>query len=734
MTTYLPQRHVALEWLHHFYQHTPDNPICLFSIEREGNRAGERNVDWLTVESRNLDPVGEIIVRRSLTCDVWYGVGTRKEVYGSRRGGDKDIAHLPALWLDIDVAGPNHKTENALPPTIEAAHALLDAYPLPPSSIVKSGGGLQAYWLLSEPILVDDDTRQLLRRWQATWAQLAGDRGWHIDNVSDPARVMRLPGTLNRKQADGQPVEWVTTGDSYEYGADDLDQYLIEPPEPARHADDPVRPLYNGPQRPGDAYNAQHTGNELLRAHGFTEARYVNGETHYTRPGKEVREGTSATVYSDDGHTTIWSDTCRAMWPTIPIRQPLDPFGLYVHLEHGGDFSTASSKLRAEGYGTQSGTTEEDVPPPDVERTNYPIPIDWPSFWKRDRTVKWIIEPVIPVARHVVLYAPAKEGKSLFAFDLAASAATGRPCLGQPATEPRTVVYFDFEMTEDDVDERLCDMGYSEDDDLSRLFYYSLPSMPPFDTPEGGAMMVEIAKTHDAELVIVDTMARVVQGEENSADTYRLFDLFCSKPLKAAGIAVLRLDHTGKDAAKGQRGSSEKVGYADVVWRLEVSDAGRATLTSTHRRVSWVPQTVNMQRREEPVLSHVRDALDVMWPAGTKECAELLDALNIPQDAPVRVCTRALREHGQGRRISVITAAQRFRRLGNGTSGEQPGNDDTETGSDQAGTASGNTGNNEICDSGKHCVSSRDTQLPNASTETKEHPDDCRCEKCLELF
>jgi hypothetical protein len=39
--------------------------------------------------------------------------------------------------------------------------------------------------------------------------------------------------------------------------------------------------------------------------------------------------------------------------------------------------------------------------------------------------------------------------------------------------------------------------------------------------------------------------------------------------LKAEGITVLQLDHTGKDADKGQRGASAKRDNADVVWILE---------------------------------------------------------------------------------------------------------------------------------------------------------------------
>ena len=57
--------------------------------------------------------------------------------------------HRP--WLDVDVAGPQHAVEN-LPPTRAAAYQLIGDYPMPPSAIVDTGNGLQAWWFLAEPL------------------------------------------------------------------------------------------------------------------------------------------------------------------------------------------------------------------------------------------------------------------------------------------------------------------------------------------------------------------------------------------------------------------------------------------------------------------------------------------------------------------------------------------------------------------------------------------------------
>jgi hypothetical protein len=135
--------------------------------------------------------------------------------------------------------------------------------------------------------------------------------------------------------------------------------------------------------------------------------------------------------------------------------------------------------------------------------------------------------------------------------------ATGSPVLYRPAGDPLTVVYLDMEMTEDDPYGRAGDMGYGPDVDLSRQHYILLPSLPPLDTPEGGAALMEYVLEVGAQVVIVDTLARSVAGPESDADTLRAFFVIrgCrSKPPRSRG----RGPTNGKDASKGARGTSAK--------------------------------------------------------------------------------------------------------------------------------------------------------------------------------
>ena len=208
------------------------------------------------------------------------------------------------------------------------------------------------------------------------------------------------------------------------------------------------------------------------------------------------------------------------------------------------------------------------------------------------------IEPVVVAAvaseLPLLLVGPHGTGKSLLLLEMCAALATGKAILGRAASEPVDVLYVDYEMTPADLLDRLTTFGYGPDDDLSRLHYALLPSIDPLDTHTGGLTIISAAIAYRCALVCIDTTARAVSGPENEADTFRAFYRHTGLGLKAAGIALVRNDHTGKDAGKGQRGSSAKNDDVDIVWEMTRADNGMFTMTATHRRMGWVPEKVGL--------------------------------------------------------------------------------------------------------------------------------------------
>lgn len=335
----------------------------------------------------------------------------------------------------------------------------------------------------------------------------------------------------------------------------------------------------------------------------------------------------------------------------------------------------ADSERKAEGAG------------PEGDR----VFVDWATFWAEDDDEQeWVWRNVLAKGRGHAIYAVHKGGKSLLALYMAADMATsGFSCL-----------YLDYEMTKSDVRERLRDMGYGPDSDLSHLYYALLPTLPALDSEEGGVALAQIVDRIAAAdpgrhlVTVIDTISRAVWGEENSADTWRLFYVHTGLRLKQRGVTWLRLDHGGKDSTKGQRGSSGKGDDVDVVWKLTPTQNG-ILLKRELARMSWVPETVALLQEDFP-LCYLPAKFD--WPDGTAVLANIMDRLQLPLDASVRTAGVELRKIDEGRRHDFVSAALRFRREraearhGNtlGERGEHPQGTEREQGGEQASFSLGN--------------------------------------------
>lgn len=202
---------------------------------------GNNAPGWITLWTRNdkktfwfpADKPRDVIStvnNLSVNTDVYYGVGLRKE-QTLGRGTIEDILSIPALWLDIDIAGGSHKQLN-LPGSLNEANDLLQCFPLAPSIIVHTGGGLHAYWLLDEmwQLHNPEDRKEainLMQEFQRIFIYNAKVKGWSLDNTSDLARVLRVPGTTNFK-ASPLPVQSLKCNGGIRYTKDNIAKMVEE--------------------------------------------------------------------------------------------------------------------------------------------------------------------------------------------------------------------------------------------------------------------------------------------------------------------------------------------------------------------------------------------------------------------------------------------------------------------------------------------------------------------------
>lgn len=163
------------------------------------------------------------------------------------RGSAEDSYAMPGIWADIDILGDAHKAKD-LPPDIATATAIANCTELPPSIIVHSGNGIQAWWVFKEPVAFSDKNHihagnQLVQQWQAILANHARSLGYRIDATHDLARIMRLPGTLNLKDpSKPKPVTFTDYGHRYN-PSDFLEIVKIQAPKPVKaHASRPSSP------------------------------------------------------------------------------------------------------------------------------------------------------------------------------------------------------------------------------------------------------------------------------------------------------------------------------------------------------------------------------------------------------------------------------------------------------------------------------------------------------------
>jgi hypothetical protein len=124
--------------------------------------------------------------------NIYFSVNTPK-LDLKKKATKADIGALNALHVDLDTP------DGADPEQAKAAIILprLKSYRLPPSVILDSGGGLQGFWLMREPVALNgpDSIKQLEAYNRQLETDLGGD---HCHNVD---RIMRLPGTINLPNA-----------------------------------------------------------------------------------------------------------------------------------------------------------------------------------------------------------------------------------------------------------------------------------------------------------------------------------------------------------------------------------------------------------------------------------------------------------------------------------------------------------------------------------------------------
>jgi hypothetical protein len=199
-----------IDFLKTIHAHTSE-PIYVCSFTNEREAAPERHVitrtpGTITSFVEKWDKPGR---------GLFFCLGT---VMGAKRN-KPNVAETPCLHVDIDF---KHVDLLGADPLNDVLRHLARLRILP-SITVSSGGGVHAYWLLTEPL----PTQENMERIEAVLRQLADVVAGDLA-VCEVSRVMRLPGSHNTKNGAWKEVKVTSFDPERRYELDDIEEWLSE--------------------------------------------------------------------------------------------------------------------------------------------------------------------------------------------------------------------------------------------------------------------------------------------------------------------------------------------------------------------------------------------------------------------------------------------------------------------------------------------------------------------------
>lgn len=203
------------------------------------------------------------------------------------------------------------------------------------------------------------------------------------------------------------------------------------------------------------------------------------------------------------------------------------------------------------------------------------------SFVQASHLPNWeppqeLVEGMLIEGGMTVVYGDSNTGKSFLVLDMVAHISLGRPWFGK-RVKRKGVVYLAAESHRS-----IMDRARALEDSLGEKLDHLFISTCPIDLydPQGDAMaVVDTIKTIERDFnvsigcVVVDTLARAMGGgDENKTPDMGQFVKHGDLIRSATAAQFIVVHHTGKDSAKGARGSSSLRAATDT--EIEVSDPG----------------------------------------------------------------------------------------------------------------------------------------------------------------
>lgn len=476
-----------------------------------------------------------------------------------------DVVEGTHVYIDIDStykAGESH----------EAVLAKLEAFEPKRSYVVFTGGGYQGHWILSEPVSGDTIERMV----DALNEKLGGDASVHT-----PEHLMRLPGTLNipntKKRALGR-VETMT-------------ELLVSDPHPAEPWEFDLAP----PRPPQEHVSKLEMGEiprhvEIAELPAPLQYLIMHGQDEEdSKQGDRSRYLISCAVKLLRAGVTV-----EAAWSILDD----DAYGIsrYPH-DKADEMGDREGDRQIERALTKAVASMPPTAQQDFDGIEYEEQRDMfdslAEMGKDERAEKaekrqqrlaglrvleadqmdalpkptWLIEELVEEFALGQIIGVQKHGKTHFALDLALHVAMGKDFHGHKTKRVR-VLYIIAEGSPARFWDRV--KAWCIEHEVSRQelqgWFGVLPRKVTIDRIDEVADFVaaNFRGPQRVGLVITDTVARNMAGNESEAQDMGAFVAGEDYIRETFGCAALVLHHIGKDTSKGGRGSTALPGAVDV--------------------------------------------------------------------------------------------------------------------------------------------------------------------------
>jgi hypothetical protein len=556
----------------HFLQALrPDGPWCVTALYVDDMPRVDGDVGPAPTRTfTDPDDLRQWIDARNGRANLYHTPNRLKRSM-DKKPSEADLGPVDVVFTDIDV---DKRLDEITPEKLNAAKrealALVLESETPPFRVVNTAGGLQPIWKLEEP--VDVATAKGIIR--GLTERFDGDTA-----VVSPSHLLRLPGAVNipdkRKRDRGRFIDRTSLAQKTDNRLWPTSAFPVGAVTP-KAAELSITPEYIDDL------------DEVIEEYRLSERLVTiikDGRLEKSKPGKDSR--------------SEWLFDCCA---------GLDRHGVPPEIIAGiildGRFRISESVLEREERGddvryaihTISNAIADNKQRAEKKRAEARDDFDAIAPARRNRKERlrarsladlmdlpdpeFLVDGMVPETGVGTYYGPPFGGKTASMIDMGMHIALGREYHGMK-TKRGKVVHIAAEGSPARIRERALAWCTANSVDWQETVgWWSLVDVPVYlDNPEAVEAWLDANRDPDGTfqraLVIVDTQARNMAGNENAAQDISNMIAGIDRIREDTGGFVLRIHHEGREAKTGGRGSTAGAGADDLTLHLSTVEKGK---------------------------------------------------------------------------------------------------------------------------------------------------------------